>query len=377
MLKVAIFGTSKWSHLMKRLVENEYTSLVLEQGGDAISADAFVTMGDKTQEDEITVAEFGERYRSNMLSAIIIPKEYYMQQNDLVFALIREGVELDDIYDGIRLYEDIGRTPEVLPGLLTPIMLDPYLSYLEFHVADHCNLNCKYCTHYSPLVQDPVFTDYEQFKKDLAQLRKYICDIGVIRILGGEPLLNPELGKYIQYARSLYPASIITVVTNGLLIRNLQTELIQIMKECKAFFHISYYPPMEARIGEVQKYLYEIGIPYTITAQITEFRQTQMLEPGADGEFFYQCFQATCTCLHQGKLAPCYAPFTTKYFNEAFQKELPVDEGINLYEDGLTAPMIKAGLLLPMERCRYCIDGEAMPWEIIGKHSQLKDWVAD
>lgn len=375
MLKIGVFGTSKWSHLMKRLIENEYSNLVVEQGGDAIVVDAFVTLGDTAQEGEITVTEFGRRYRDGRLSAIVIPKEYYIQQNDLVFALIREGVELDDIYDGMRLHEEIAQMPEVLPELLTPIMLDPYLSYLEFHVADHCNLNCKYCTHYSPLVQEPVFTDYEQFSKDLAQLRKYIVDIGVIRILGGEPLLNPQLGAYIKYVRSLYPASIITVVTNGLLIPSLKEELVQMMKECRAFFHISYYPPMEAKIGEIQKHLYELGIPYTITAQITEFNQTQTLAPRADGEFFYQCFQATCTCLHQGKVAPCYAPFTTKYFNQAFQQELPVDEGIDLYAEDLSAPMIKAGLLLPMERCRYCIDGAARPWEIVGRNSNLEDWV--
>ena len=375
MLKIAVFGTSKWSHIMRQLIENEYSNLVAEQGGETIAVDALVTLDDMAQEGEITVAEFGERYREGSLSAIVIPKEYYIQQNDLVFALIREGVELEDIYDGMRLYEGIAQTPEALPGLLTPMMLDPYLPYLEFHVADHCNLNCKYCTHYSPLVQEPVFTDFEQFSKDLAQLRRYIVDIGIVRILGGEPLLNPQLGAYIEYVRSLYPASIITVVTNGLLIPGLKDELVEIMKACKAFFHISYYPPMEAKIGEIQKRLYELGVPYTITAQITEFNQTQTLAPRADGEFFYQCFQATCTCLHQGKLAPCYAPFTTKYFNRAFQQELPVDEGIDLYAEELSAPMIKAGLLLPMERCRYCIDGAARPWEIVGKHSSLEDWV--
>ncbi len=375
MLQIAVFGNSKWSQLMRELIENEYSDMVVAQGGQAICVAAYVVLGQGSAPEELSVAEFGQWYREGRLSAIVIPKEYYIQHNDLIYALIREGVDLEDVYDGMRLSEELRNHPEVLAGLLTPVLLDPYLSYLEFHVADHCNLNCKYCTHYSPLVQEPVFTDYERFECDLHQLKKYIPDIGVIRILGGEPLLNPELGRFVRLARELYPASVLTVVTNGLLLDRMSEELIRDMIECKAFFHISYYPPLENRVQDIQRYLYERGIPYTITAQIKEFNKTQVLEENGDEDFFYRCFQATCTCLHQGKLAPCYAPFTTKYFNDAFGRELPVDEGIDLYEEGLTAPMIKARLLVPLERCRYCVEGRAYPWEIVGKHSALEDWV--
>ena len=255
------------------------------------------------------------------------------------------------------------------------MLSDPYLPYLEFHVADHCNLNCKYCTHYSPLVAKPVFTDYEKFEADLQQLRKYIADIGVIRILGGEPLLNPELGRYIELARKLYPAAVVTVVTNGLLIDRMEPELIGIMQRNLAFFHISYYPPLQERVQEIQRFLYEQKIPYTITPMITEFNKTQTLTPRGEEDFFYSCFQASCTCLHEGRVAPCYAPFTTKYFNQAFDRKLPVDEGIDLYDETLHTAMLKALLLIPMERCRYCVAGSSCTWEIVGKHSVLEDWV--
>ena len=379
MLKIAVFGNSKWSLLMKELLEKEYSEMVVAQGGEAIKVEAFVVMGDTTADAEISVADFGAAYRTGELFAIVIPKEFYMQQNDLVYALIREGAELDDIYDGMRLSEEIRKHPEfsakILPGLLTPMLFDPYLPYLEFHVADHCNLNCKYCTHYSPLVQDPVFADYEAVERDFKQLKKYIWDIGVIRILGGEPLLNPELGRYVKLVRKLYPASIITVVTNGLLLPRISPELIQDMKENMAFFHISYYPPLEAKVQEIQEFLYEQGIPYTLTPMIKEFNKTQVLRDNPDVDFFYKCFQATCTCLQDGKLAPCYAPFTTKYFNQAFGKSLPENEGIDLYQQDLHTEFIKASLLVPLERCRYCIGGKAYPWEVLGKRSVLEDWV--
>lgn len=375
MIHVAVFGNSKWSSLMKEALENEYSKLFVQDGGDAIAVDAFVALGEPRSDGEISVQEFGRRYAAGELTAIIIPKEYYIQQNELVLALLRAGVDVQDIYDGIRLNPQIRNQLEAVACLITPMLQDPYLPYLEFHVADHCNLNCKYCTHYSPLVQEPVYTEYEKFAADLRQLKKYIADIGVIRILGGEPLLNPELGRFIELTRELYPASIITVVTNGMLIDRLEPALIETMKKNMAFFHISFYPPLKDKVQEIQKFLYEQQIPYTITSMITEFNKTQTMTPQSEEDFFYSCFQASCTCLHEGKVAPCYAPFTTKYFNATFGKELPVDEGIDLYDETLTAPVLKAELLIPMERCRYCTSGKACAWEIVGKHSTLEDWV--
>lgn len=375
MLHIAVFGSSRWSFLMKDILEKEYSELLVQDCGEKVAVDAFVVLGKPQSEGEISVQEFGRRYAAQELAAIVIPKEYYMQQNELVLALLRAGVDVQDIYDGIRLGEETRNRPEAVAGLITPMLSDPYLPYLEFHVADHCNLNCKYCTHYSPLVEQPVFTEYERFAADMRQLKKYIADMGVIRILGGEPLLNPELGRYIELTRALYPAAIVTVVTNGLLIDRVEPSLLENMRKNMAFFHISYYPPLQERVQEIQKFLYEQKIPYTITPMITEFNRTQTLMPQGDEDFFYSCFQASCTCLHEGKIAPCYAPFTTKYFNQAFGQELPVGEGIDLYDEALNTTMLKAQLLIPMERCNYCVAGNACPWEIVGKHSALEDWV--
>jgi hypothetical protein len=212
-------------------------------------------------------------------------------------------------------------------------------------------------------------------RKDLLQLKKYIQDVGVVRILGGEPLLNPCLTEFIKYTREIYPNAIIYVVTNGLLIEKIDENLINTMRNEMAFFHISYYPPLENRIIQIQKFLVEKGIAYTLSPLNKEFNKTQSLTDNKNPDFFYSCFQASCTCIHEGKLAPCYAPFTTKYFNEAFNQNLPTDEGIDIYDEELSMQELKLRLLIPMERCNYCIAGEAMPWEIVGKNSSLEDWI--
>lgn len=380
MLHIAVFGDSKWSLLMKDILEREYSDIVIENGGEGLSVDYLVRLhgngagADQTQ-THISITRFAEKYKAGELEAIVIPKEYYIQQNSIVLSLLRQGVDVDAIYSGLRLSEKVRYNPQLVVNLITPLLEDSYLSYLEFHVADHCNLNCKYCTHYSPLVKEPVFTDYAEFEKGIRQLRKYVYDIGIIRILGGEPLLNQELSKFIRLVRELYPAAIIDVVTNGLLVEKIGDELIETMRECLAFFHISLYKPLENQIGRIQKFLYEKQIAYTLSPLNDKFYKTQTLLRQGDEDFFYSCFQASCTCLQDGMLAPCYAPFTTKYFNREFSQSIPEGEGVDLFDPELNLPILKAQMLIPMERCHYCYNGAPEEWSVVGRNSKLEDWV--
>lgn len=60
----------------------------------------------------------------------------------------------------------------------------------EVNLADHCNMSCQMCDHYSQL-SEPCFLDFEQFQKDIKRLGElYDHDLSYITLLGGEPLLN-------------------------------------------------------------------------------------------------------------------------------------------------------------------------------------------
>ena len=79
-----------------------------------------------------------------------------------------------------------------------------YLDYLETHIINKCKLNCKGCSHFSNIVDDedaPV--DITVFEKDFARLSELFDHIFTIRLMGGEPFLNPDMGKYIEKERRL------------------------------------------------------------------------------------------------------------------------------------------------------------------------------
>ncbi len=94
----------------------------------------------------------------------------------------------------------------------------PDLSYCEYQIADHCNLKCKACAHYSNAITEAVFADSGIFRNDLEKLSLKFANIEKFRLMGGKPLLNSELPIFIKLVRKYFPMSDIRIVTNGLLI---------------------------------------------------------------------------------------------------------------------------------------------------------------
>jgi hypothetical protein len=88
--------------------------------------------------------------------------------------------------------------------------------------------------------------------------------------------------------------------------------------------------------------------------------------------------QAHCNNLYDGKIAACFLPFTTKYFNAEFAQNLPEDGALDLYEEAMSTERIQRHLFTPFERCRYCSDHSVpVPWEVMQEPSVLSDWVRE
>jgi molybdenum cofactor biosynthesis enzyme MoaA len=85
----------------------------------------------------------------------------------------------------------------------------------EINVAEHCNLSCRACSHLSP-VHPKAFADPAVVARDLGALA-HSYHAKTVRLLGGEPLLHPDLPSVIDAVRASRVCETITVVTNGIL----------------------------------------------------------------------------------------------------------------------------------------------------------------
>jgi MoaA/NifB/PqqE/SkfB family radical SAM enzyme len=89
----------------------------------------------------------------------------------------------------------------------------------SLYVTDRCNLDCAYCTEYDNSRPHPSLDDLKKW------IRK-IRELGTMRIalVGGEPLVHPNIVELVRYCRELGFATSLT--TNGfLLTRKLLAEL--------------------------------------------------------------------------------------------------------------------------------------------------------
>ncbi len=321
-------------------------------------------------DNAIKIEDAVTRYKHHDIDRFLIPTGNEAWGVRLVRKFVKLGVNIEDIYCTQRS-DPYRYATELIPYLDTP-----YMPYLEYHIADHCNLNCKYCEHYAALVQEPFYHDFDKVEKDLEQLHRYISDIKLIRIMGGEPLLHPELVKFAIATRELYPLARIRIVTNGIKLFSLEDHVFNALREYDIGFTVSLYPPMAEKVDDFRALFEKHRMIYGISKVMDVFTVKQSLEEEEDiEEVFDQCFQSECHNLYQGKLGICFLPFTTKYFNDYFNTDLPMNEALDLYDSNLSTRKIKEAMMTPISRCAYCVRPKDKKWDIVKTPSMLEDWV--
>lgn len=252
-------------------------------------------------------------------------------------------------------------------SFLIPINRFPYMDTILVSVCDHCNLNCKGCSHFSPLVDDEVFLDYEQYCKDLRQIQSIVKHTNRINFLGGEPLLNDRLAEYICYAREVFPYANLNLVTNGVLLREMSEELISDIVKTNTKILLSVYPYMKKNVSTLELWLVENGIGY----QLLPMEGFALMLHDRYEEFPEQTNEIICSnnvMIQNGKIARCPMYFTVEYYNKKFGSNMPVEDGIfSLYENDLMAEKLHEKLYKPHKLCSYC---ERYKYP----NARIKDW---
>ncbi len=85
------------------------------------------------------------------------------------------------------------------------------LPNLQFLITPMCNLNCKLCSHFSPLVKNEEFYQYDKFEKDLNRLKLYIDRIDNLDLWGARHcfvkiFINTftKLKRYLMIVKSMW-----------------------------------------------------------------------------------------------------------------------------------------------------------------------------
>ncbi len=227
---------------------------------------------------------------------------------------------------------------------------------LEVHLVDHCNLNCKGCSHFSPLVKGEVFADIEVFKRDLRKFRQIFQDVYELRLMGGEPLLHPEINVFCEFARQTFPKANIGIFTNGILLLKMSDDFWEMCAEKNISIKITTYP-IDLDFRAIREKGNEHNVRIKIPKQVDTFFQLINIKGDSNPD---QSFK-TCRAMYitpflgNGKLYSCaFAPHV-HIFNEYFGQEIHVSENdyIDILGDVNSAKVLEF-LKHPIPMCRWC-----------------------
>lgn len=231
---------------------------------------------------------------------------------------------------------------------------------LEAHIVDHCNLTCAECCSLSPLLPE-WFADPASIEHDLRHASRVLRP-RMFKLVGGEPLLHPELVDIIERVRASRVTELVSVTTNG----------IRLAQMPEAFWRavdaltISRYPKPALsaeliQLIEEKSKRYDVRLNWKVQDSFTSMTREQ---PTSDVDLarriYHDCWiRERCHMIRDGMFYTCTRPahFHTLYGGERDFRP----DGIRLHDGADMLEELLAYLQqeTPLQACLSCHGGSA------------------
>ena len=348
-MKVIIKTAGKFGNELRELMEQRLPNI--EVVG---YTDNDCNKWNTVQNSRIVYSPFkcAEMIKKNEVDKVIIPmKHRYLNVKNMFFEL--NGLEIDE--------EDILISSVNIYDFQAEVNIDnAFLRINDFNYINitycstfKCNLNCKKCSVFSPIHKDDYIDTFEDFKKQILRLKQIIPHITNFGFLGGEPLLQKDLGECIKLLHSVYPITKISIVTNALLVKSMSSDLLKILHDYNVTVGISVYPVMNDKLENVYEYLKNKNIDTRIAGYRVDFSPIMCDEHC----FPYKTLENICNCytLYRGGISPCAHFHSMKKFNETFGTDYEYMDGIvDVFDENLKPSDIMPRLTKPSKLCGVC-----------------------
>lgn len=145
-----------------------------------------------------------------------------------------------------------------------------YFNYIEVPITTKCSLRCKECANLIQYYQHGENLDYKKIINDIYRLSQVTEKIEMLRILGGEPLLHPNLKEIIAEILKIQNIENIQIVTNGTIIFN--ADIIHILRNKRVSVDISNYKGVSRNYNKLIEQLRKNKIRF-ITQEVFEWTE--------------------------------------------------------------------------------------------------------
>ena len=251
---------------------------------------------------------------------------------------------------------------------------------LDIHLADHCNLNCKSCNHYSPLAE-PAFRDLKRLNDDLTVLGKFWNSFKTIRLLGGEPLLNPQITEAVEIVRKHFPTINIEIVTNGILLGNnniMKEDFWNVCRKGHVTLAVTEYP-IAVNYDKIRALCLEKSIKlrfFENRCHGNSFNYYKLNPKGTEPtRQYYGCVENSCLQLREGRLFSCAPAAYVEFLNNKFNVDFKIRNKDFLNLSSVQSSFdIRKFLLHKKPFCSYCVfPRKSFRWERSNKKAY--EWI--
>ena len=265
------------------------------------------------------------------------------------------------------------------------LLPQPRLSYFVLNILDHCNLRCKGCDHFACIAEER-YVSLVDIQRDVQRMSELMHgSVTRIGVMGGEPLLHPDLLKILVVTRAAFPHTLIQLVTNGLLLLRQSEEFWTCCHENNITIVNTKYP-INLDYDRIQQTASEHHVKFEFYGKTGEVQKTSYKMPmdikGKQDpkKSFLTCYHAnSLPLLMEGKLYPCTVAPNSVHFNKRFGTAMEIESGdfIDIHQ-AQSAEEVFAFLSKPKPFCRYCITSKRSfghKWE--RSKQQMSEWTLE
>lgn len=226
-------------------------------------------------------------------------------------------------------------------------------------MTDHCNLNCKGCSHYAPIA-DEFYISLEELEEYYNTIKnRGLIFFSTLRLMGGEPLLHPYITEIIELSRAYFPNINIILVSNGIIIKEMRQKFWDVCQRNNIIISVTKYP-IDINYNELMVFVKNKNIKMTFYGDniIPNFRHIVLDEQGKQyplkNYFICHC-GGIYLQLREGKIYSCSQSAYISIINKRFGMEFKHENNDYLLLSQIKSiKEIKKYILKPKPFCRYC-----------------------
>lgn len=202
---------------------------------------------------------------------------------------------------------------------------------LEFVLSDCCNLNCRGCTHYSPLAPRE-FEPLDVLERNMAHLAAACgSDVKKAYLIGGEPLLYPDIHKAMRMLRKYFPTQELYLFTNGIALPKMDDGFWTAASESGTIIAVTRYP-IRFEYDAVMKICQSRKVRTKVFGDRSQ--PDSFFKFGLDPEkrqnphiSHYKCYNRGCVSVIGERVYPCSISACVGHLNRAFGTRFTHEKG--------------------------------------------------